>query len=475
MSQLHSTIKRGPVGCVLLSVALGLGGPIGCGSGPMQMMPTPNLYVGGDVDPFTEVPPELQNNKAEVIYLTDRVIDLNPKEPNNPYGFGRSRSVAYGVSQVEFGDDISWDDLVAASRSKLRSVNLPLSIPWTQEYGRFPPTPRYIPPPPTTEATTAPTNAAMTKLATRPQTDLGFEPEPAEPDREAADQAFRELLARHLEKTNVKEVYLFVHGFNNRFDEAVMTIAQLWHFFGRQGVPIAYTWPAGGGGLLRGYNYDRESGEFTIYHLKQALQVIASCPQVEKIHILAHSRGTDVATSALRELHIELRAAGKSTRQALKLGTVVLAAPDLDFDVVLQRLVTNRVFRVPEQFAMYVCARDEALGMANWLFSSATRLGRLQSSMFTPEELQTLRRNPNVQIIDARVSNAGSFGHDYFHSNPAVSSDLILLMRYQRRAGAQYGRPLRNDESGFWFIDDQYPGPPKKKATTAPTTQEAPS
>jgi len=32
----------------------------------------------------------------------------------------------------------------------------------------------------------------------------------------------------------VKEVYVFVHGYDNNFNDAVMTIAEMWHFLGRQ-------------------------------------------------------------------------------------------------------------------------------------------------------------------------------------------------------------------------------------------------
>ena len=61
------------------------------------------------------------------------------------------------------------------------------------------------------------------------------------------------------------------------------------------------------------------------------------------------------------------------------------------------------------------------------------------------------------QIVDSRVSGTGFISHDYFHSNPAVSSDLILLLRYHRLPGAENGRPLGHEESGFWFINDSYP------------------
>jgi hypothetical protein len=78
------------------------------------------------------------------------------------------------------------------------------------------------------------------------------------------------------------------------------------------------------------------------------------------------------------------------------------------------------------------------------------------------------------------VSKAGAFGHDYFHSNPAVSSDLVLLMRYQLPPGAENGRPLGGNGHGFWAIDDRYPRSPKENMpvtasqTTGPETPPPP-
>src|SRR5687767_2127294 len=42
----------------------------GCGGAP-QLMPTPNVYASGARDPFPDVPPDLRNNRADVLYLTD--------------------------------------------------------------------------------------------------------------------------------------------------------------------------------------------------------------------------------------------------------------------------------------------------------------------------------------------------------------------------------------------------------------------
>jgi esterase/lipase superfamily enzyme len=42
--------------------------------------------------------------------------------------------------------------------------------------------------------------------------------------------------------THRKEAYLFIHGYNTTFDFALLTIVQLWHHTGREGIPVLYSW-----------------------------------------------------------------------------------------------------------------------------------------------------------------------------------------------------------------------------------------
>jgi esterase/lipase superfamily enzyme len=445
---------RARVEIPLILLLLAVAQCAGCAGGKTPLMPTPNLYARGDFDPFADVPSQLRRSGVDVLYLTDREREIkSPADsgPDNPtYGFDRSRSVAFGVSHVEFGENVSWEQLVQASRTSKRSVKLPMIQTKTTEVGRFPPTPKAL-----MEA--QPPEESATQPVSSPSSD---------PEYDQALNKAQGLLSEHLARTPVKDVYVFVHGYNNNFYDSVTTIAQLWHFLGRRGVPIAYSWPAGHGGLLKGYTYDRESSEFTVYHLKQAIRRISQNPDVHEIHIIAHSRGTDVAINTLRELHLEITGSGRTTRDVLKLGTLVLAAPDVDFDVLVQRTITAKLGRVPKRSTIYVCSKDNALGISNWLFGGMTRLGKLQSNVFTSAEMATMRDKTSVEFIDAQISKAGSFGHDYFHSSPAVSSDLILLLRYELPAGAEFGRPLAIEQGGFWMIDDKYPTP-----ATRPTTQ----
>jgi esterase/lipase superfamily enzyme len=187
---------------------------------------------------------------------------------------------------VTIGDGISWEELVEASRSEVRAAKLQVALTRTQELGRFGPTPPKL---------------VLTDAEMAERKKPGFTPPHA-----AAEQGFREYLAARLAQTPRKEVFVYVHGYANTLEDAVQVTAEMWHFLGREGVPLCYTWPAGPASI-KGYEYTLASTQFTVFHLKQTLRRIAACPEVEKVNIIAHSRGTAVITEAVRELHLELR------------------------------------------------------------------------------------------------------------------------------------------------------------------------
>ncbi|MHC4553079.1 MAG: alpha/beta hydrolase [Planctomycetota bacterium] len=400
-------------------------------------MPTPNIYTDPDWNPFSEVPAELQSDEISVLYITDRVPDPESQEPDQwQYGLERSRSTAFGETIVQMGSGMTWNQIVQVSREAKRQQKVELTITATREQARF---------------TEKPPVLVLSDL----HLDSGKKRQ-ADPVQARAEQQFRDELSRRLALTPRKEVFIYVHGFANTFENAVFVTAEMWHFLGREGVPICYTWPAGIGGV-KAYEYTLASTQVTVYHFKQALRLIASCPEVEKVHIIAHSRGTAVTTDTIRELHLEIRSTA-DTQKTLKLGTVILAAADIDLDVSIARNATERIVRAVEHCAVYISSTDKALSFSNWLFGGRSRLGDLDVNMFSPSELEVLRTSRYLQLIDARLAKPGTFGHGYFHENPGVSSDLALMMRYQLWPGSEHGRPLQITEQGIWLIEDGYPG-----------------
>jgi esterase/lipase superfamily enzyme len=407
---------------------------VGCAK-ERPLMPTPNLYADAGQNPFEAVVPALQHGHVDLLYVTDR----GPEESQDTmteYGYQRSGSIAFGSCVVDIGGDADWEDLVRNSLVHERDMKLNLELHSINEMVRFNPTPG-----PLVEGPDG-----------RPMRD----PKDLEANTNKAAEFFFPELRRRLELTPRREVFMFIHGFHNTFDDAAYLMAELWHFMGREGVPLIYTWPAGHPGMLRGYNYDRESGEFTIFHLKQCLRALAMCEEVERINVLCHSRGTDVFLSALRELVIAENAAGRDPQESLKFGKVIIAAADLDMQVVSQRLGAEMTLNGVHHATLYVSSTDKAIGISRWLFASLHRVGRMDYGDLSESAKQRMAIARNFDIVDAKV-NTGFVGHGYFHSNPSVSSDLILFWRDGLEAGAEHGRPLTQVAPHFWEVRDGYP------------------
>ena len=399
------------------------------------LVDTPNLLIHQDpLQVYAGCPEDCQSSVASVLYATDRnpMVDSNSART---YGYGRATTLSFGVANVSLHPHPSWQELIQESTNAKRSRQYALKLGDIQEVGWMKPVH------PSAQESEPGLIISRSRVLEKPV------------ELEQQKQ-FEDLLRNRLAQTPRKDVYLFVHGFNNTFEDAVFRAAEVWHFMGRVGVPIAYSWPAGRGGL-RGYAYDRESGEFTVSHLRHFIKVIAECPDVERLHLVAHSRGTDVTISALRELHLGYAAQGKPTQRELKLENLVLAAPDVDEEVFTQRFVGENLLRAAHRTTIYASAHDKAIELSDLIFASRNRLGTLAVKDFSPKIKQALAKMPNVQFIECKVTG-WTLSHSYVFTHPAALSDLILVLRDRRPPGAENGRPLHQPAEGVWELTDNY-------------------
>ena len=427
---------------ILVASCLGLAG---CAS-TYPMMPTPALYTGARAKPlFTEAPAAVRTPSLDLLFITDRAPAQGSGGPE-PYTAERSRSMAFGSTTIMFGEGLTWDALVTQSLLVTRTTRTDLTLGPTQELGHFPRIPY--------EVTSTPGGLARAPAAIE--------------GHETAARALQSEVARRLALSPRKEVVLFVHGFNNTFSEAALTMGEMCHFLGREFVCGIFTWPAGGTrGLLFGYNEDYESSVFAAEHLRKAIRTIAGTPGLEKIHLLAHSRGTDLLATTLAELGAEAYMQQSTLPQRFKIGNVVLMAPDIDADVAVAKILAvlsdpdlpfgaapnpAMVFELTPGFQLtaYVSPDDRALAASSWLFGSLRRIGRVDASMVTPPQIEQMRRVGMVDVIQIS-GTTDVFGHGYFRSNPRVSADLIAMLRYGLRPN-EPGRPLEEVTRPFWRV-----------------------
>ncbi|HEY5871508.1 MAG TPA: alpha/beta hydrolase, partial [Candidatus Tectomicrobia bacterium] len=190
--------RAGWLGLLLLVVGLLTGCP-----GP-HLMPTPNVYVQTPSNPFTDVDPSLRTNTVDVLYATDR--KPVPRDDGTlAYGYGRSFALAVGSCVVEIGQDVAWDILVQQSQQAERTQELPLRIRALTEQVTFPATPM-----PFVLHNGLPTVAPAVQAV-----------------YEHAAEQVRQDLRQRLALTSRKAAYVYIHGYNNTFEDGVLVIAEL--------------------------------------------------------------------------------------------------------------------------------------------------------------------------------------------------------------------------------------------------------
>jgi esterase/lipase superfamily enzyme len=220
-----------------------------------------------------------------------------------------------------------------------------------------------------------------------------------------------------------REIFIFVHGYNNNFADSIFRNAQIIHDYNIKAVSLHYAWPSGG--ALPLYVFDRDSALIGRRGLAETLQ-IAAATNAKRIVLVGHSMGAYVVMEALRDL------AMNGHRDVLdRLGGVVLAAPDIDIDVFQSQV--EDIGEIPRPFTIVVSQRDRALGFSRFLAGGHPRVG-------SGSDVIMLQKK-DIAVID--VSDIDGGRHSVFASSETlmdvVNNDDLMrsLLREDRPTPSQ--------------------------------------
>lgn len=217
-------------------------------------------------------------------------------------------------------------------------------------------------------------------------------------DREQFKQQLNAALAKR--PKGKKEIFLFIHGYNNNFADGVFRTAQLVHDYSLDVVTVHYSWPSAGSVPL--YVYDRDSANFARDGLMELLQIISET-DVEKVSVIAHSMGNFVMMEAFRTLALQ----GKY-EPIRRMISLLMAAPDIDLDVFERQL--KDIKKVPQPTAILVSRKDKALAISGRLTGGHPRVG-------DGSDVALWRQN-GIAVFD--FSNIDGGAHSVFASSPTL-------------------------------------------------------
>ncbi|MCJ2087228.1 alpha/beta hydrolase [Methylobacterium sp. E-005] len=225
-----------------------------------------------------------------------------------------------------------------------------------------------------------------------------------------------------------RHVLVFIHGFNNKFEDAVFRFAQIVHDSGAEVAPVLFTWPSKGSVLA--YGYDRESTNFSRNGLETLLRDLAKDPNVGEVTVLAHSMGNWLTLESLRQMAI------RDKRVAPKIRNVILAAPDVDMD--LAREAFRDMGPDRPRLTLMVSGDDQALAVSRLVWGDSVRLGAIDPTV-EPYRSELERQNIGVLNLSA-VKSDDPLNHGKF-----ASGDVVALLG-KRLAD---GQPISDGKVGI--------------------------
>ncbi len=243
-----------------------------------------------------------------------------------------------------------------------------------------------------------------------------------------------------LSKNFEKQALVFVHGYNNAFDDALFRTAQIAYDLNYDGAPFLYSWPSGAG--ISDYPYDRESAQQAEPYLKQFLEMVLNETGAKSVSIIAHSMGNQLLLQVLRSLD-------RNNPEVARINQIILAAPDVDRDSF--EFLATQIRGVGRGITLYASSNDLALGISRRFAGGVPRAGDVPAGL-GPIVVS------GVDTIDVSALSTEylSLNHSSYAEKTGLLKDIELVLRTGTRP-PEIRLPLLERVTGGEGIYWRYP------------------
>lgn len=210
--------------------------------------------------------------------------------------------------------------------------------------------------------------------------------------------------------------FVFVHGYNVSFDDAVFRTAQISYDLGFDGPAFLYTWPSNGG--MASYGHDLKTVMGARDHLRKFLELISSQQDIKEVHLIAHSMGAQLLLEVLRDFNMS-RPAQDNTATLFK--EIILAAPDVtqaNFKTIAEKFKS-----ISHGVTLYASSNDRALQA-----SEALARGEIPAG-YVPKAGPLVMNGVETIDVSAASTDFFSFNHSTFADRAQILKDMKLILK----------------------------------------------
>lgn len=249
----------------------------------------------------------------------------------------------------------------------------------------------------------------------------------------ASGDEFERRVKEHIASSpqRSRHILVYIHGYNVSFKEAAIRAAQLGVDLN---VPTTafFSWPSAAS--FEGYMADSAAIDASEPFLEQFLSTLSAAVGDAHMHFLVHSMGNRAL------LRIVSRLVNNSLAGKLRIGQILLAAPDVDTEVF--RALAPAYSEVADRTTLYVCANDKALLASEWVHN----FGR--AGLCPPPTIVS-----GIDTVEVSELDLTLLGHGYYAQAHGVLHDMFTLITQGLSPDArQRLRPATTTEGGRYWV-----------------------
>lgn len=227
---------------------------------------------------------------------------------------------------------------------------------------------------------------------------------------ELREDAFVQMARKRVQgaKDFKDQAFVFVHGYNVVFDDALFRTAQIAHDTGFDGGAFLYSWPSSG--RLLGYTHDLKRVDGARDHLSHFLNVVRTRTGATKVHLIAHSMGAELLTGVLRDIALSTR--GSDSGSLFE--EIILASPDVTRDNFLKRY--KMITPLGRGITLYASEKDRALRVSGRVAFGELPVGHIPKA------------GAPVVVAGIDTIDASAVSNDFFSLNHSDFADRVPLL-----------------------------------------------
>ena len=238
-------------------------------------------------------------------------------------------------------------------------------------------------------------------------------------NRQSSHDFFKILNSKNLSEPAVFEYLkkseryplVFVHGFNLRYEDAVLRASQIAYDLKYQGPVVLFSWPAGAGDgfldekmITRTYDNNLKNAKASVSIFKDFLSQLNF--HHLKVNLVVHSMGHQVVLPALKDF-------AQQNPHSKIINELILNAPDFEANEFID--IADMVKSNSKRITIYCSYNDRAMTVSE-IYNKNPRFGACAFS----EKIDSI----NVSLVDAP---ALGLGHGYYSSR-AILGDVFQVL-----------------------------------------------